>query len=137
LKVDSTNAALLRYSEVETNGTVNITCSEGALRFWFKPVWSSGTGPGSEGRLIEVGTQGSNGWWALHLNTTGTELRFSAETDAVGTNYLSADIGWSSCGWVQIVLNYLNTAHVEGKCIGNGLNLGLRPKSFAAVDRFS
>jgi hypothetical protein len=31
----------------------------------------------------------------------------------------------------------LNTAHVEGKCIENGLNLGFRPKSFAAVDQFS
>jgi len=32
---------------------------------------------------------------------------------------------------------HLNTAHVEGKCIGNGLNLGFGPKSFAAVDQFS
>jgi hypothetical protein len=93
-----------------TNGTTNFTCAEGAGRFWLKPDSASGTGePGSEGRRIEIGRQGGNGWWALYLNRTGANLLCSAETNGLGRNYSSAGIGWQSCDWVQIVLNYTPT----------------------------
>ena len=57
--VDGVNPALLSYNVVETNGNTNINCQTGSVLFWFKPDWSSanagGNGPGTWGRLIEMG----------------------------------------------------------------------------------
>src|ERR1019366_10225932 len=59
VQVDSNDPAYLVYRTVETNGERNIIVQNGSIRFWFKSDWNSsttnsGTGPGNEGRLIEL-----------------------------------------------------------------------------------
>ena len=34
----------------------NIACEAGAIRFWFRPYWSSGVGPGTDARLLTLVT---------------------------------------------------------------------------------
>jgi hypothetical protein len=66
LQVAGPNPARLNYSDVEAGGSANLNCREGTIQFWFKPTWSSGTGPGHVARLIEIGdpTNPEDGWWA-------------------------------------------------------------------------
>jgi hypothetical protein len=115
--IDSTNAAVLAYRDVETNGNANINLRNGTIRFWFKPEWGSidrpnGTGPGSAGRLIEMGNYSplfTNGWWALYFSPDGTQLLFGSSTNGAGTTNLSATISWVAKRWHQIVFTYSPT----------------------------
>ena len=57
--INSNTVANLKYRDVETSLSANINCRNGTVRFWFKPDWNSsttnsGTGPQSQGRLIEL-----------------------------------------------------------------------------------
>jgi len=100
-------SAYLIYRDIETNGTANFNVWTGSIRFWFKPSWNSGEGPGTEGRLIEVGDQDSgNGWWALMFSEDGTALGLITQTNGDPTCNLSAPINWTSDQWHQIVLTY-------------------------------
>ncbi|HYG34662.1 MAG TPA: immunoglobulin domain-containing protein, partial [Clostridia bacterium] len=58
--INSTNVAVLRYNEVEADGTANINCRQGTLRFWFKPDWggtnAGGVGPQAVATLVCLGT---------------------------------------------------------------------------------
>jgi RHS repeat-associated protein len=104
--------AWLAYRESESAApTANINCRNGSVRFLFEPDWSSGTGPGTEARLIEMGTKGTtNGAWGLYVNSTGTSLYFCTQTNGASvapiTTNLSATISWSSANWYEIVLTY-------------------------------
>ncbi len=112
--------ALLQYNEIETTGGTNLVCDSGCLRFWFRPTWDSantngGTGPGSFGRLLEVGAytpDASGGWWALFLDSGGTNLYFSAQSNGLSGTFVSAPIQWTSNTWHLITLNYSPTGSV-------------------------
>ncbi len=111
--IDSTNGALLAYGDLQTNGEANFNLRNGTFAFWFLPNWAStnagGVGPQNEGRLIEIGDQGStNGWWSLVVGSAGTNIYFGTQTNSVSTlttNFI-APISWSSNAWHQIVLTY-------------------------------
>lgn len=124
--VDSTNTALLAYRVVETNGNASINCQTGSILFYFKPDWNSGAGPGSWGRLIEMGNYSSdltNGWWSLFLNPDGTQLMFAMSTNGAGTTNLIASILWASNTWYQIALAYSPTnsaLFVDGQLAATG-----------------
>ena len=85
LKVAGPAPANLKYSELEFDGSANINCREGTIQFWFKPNWSSGTGPGHVARLIEVGDPNNpaGGWWALSVNAAGNRVRFEGLTNGL------------------------------------------------------
>src|SRR5207248_10724057 len=103
-------------------------CSQGTVRFWFKPAWSStnagGTGPQSRGRLIEIGSQGtSTGWWTLVLETNGNRLSFITQTNGTGFTNLVASINWTSNIWHQVALTYgpsNSLLYIDGHAVTNG-----------------
>ncbi len=140
LVLDSTNAALLQYNVVETNGRPNLMVNQGSIAMWFAPDWAStnegGFGPGSLGELINVGqwTSGASyGWWSLNVDPAGANLYFSAQDNAGDTtNYLSAPIAWTTSGWHFIVLSYsaTNTAlYLDGQQATNGAGMSIWPSS--------
>ncbi len=106
--------ALLQYREIETNGiTTNIVCQNGTIYLWFKPVWDSasigGAGPGTYGRLIEMGsytTNASIGWWSLYLGPWGTNLYFGGQTNGAGSTFLSSSVTLTSNNWTFLALTY-------------------------------
>ena len=138
-QIDSANAAILKYRDVETNGNANINLRTGTVRFWFRPDWSSagagGAGPGSCGRLIEAGSNSptlianswvvgqTNGWWALFFATNGNQLLFGSSTNGFGGVNLAANIAWVSNQWHQVVLAYSPTnssLYLDGQLATNG-----------------
>ena len=123
--IDSTNAAILAYRDVETNGNPNINLRRGSVRLWFRADWNSGTGSGCNGRLIEMGSQtATNGWWALIFNTNGTQLTFGSQTNGLALTNLTASIYWASNQWHQVVLTYTATnslLYLDGQLATNGI----------------
>ncbi len=117
---------------MEANGNININCQTGSVLFYFKPDWSSadedhgGTGPGTSGRLIEIGNYDpafTNGWWSLYLNPEGTQLLFGTSTNGDGMTNLSSTISWASNIWYQIALVYSPTGSalfVDGQLLATG-----------------
>jgi len=127
--VDNPGSAVIAYNFFETSGNSNISMNVGTVRLWFKPDWSSstitgGTGPGSAGRLIQLGTQSvSNGWWGLEFNANGTQIMFGNQTNGLAKTILAAPITWITNQWHQIVLTYTNngsTLYLDGQSVTNG-----------------
>jgi len=141
------NSALLQYHEVEANGFTNITCDAGGLDFWFRPDWSSanngGTGPGTFGRLVEVGAytqDASYGWWSLYFDSGGTNIYFSAQSNGATTTYLSAPIQWSSNWWHIISLSYSpsnSTLYTDGQVVASGSGVSLWPGPAVRTNGFA
>ena len=140
VQIDSTNPAVLAYRDVETNGNANINLRNGTVCLWFKPDWSSanqgGTGPGSYGRLIELGSNNpvlvtnswavsiTNGWWSLYLSADGNQLAFGSSTNGFGRVNLAAPASLVSTQWYQIALTYTPTnsvLYLNGQYVANGL----------------
>jgi hypothetical protein len=145
--IDATNAAILNYRDVETNGNANINLRSGTIRFWFKPDWTStdqdGAGPQSEGRLIEMGTEGStNGWWGLLVNSSGTNIYFGTQTNSTDTltTNLTAPISWASGIWHQVVFTYNSTntsLYLDGQAVmTNGSGVAYYPGLAVRVQGF-
>jgi hypothetical protein len=146
--VDSTSPALLTYHVVETSGNTNINCQTGSVLFYFKPDWSSddenqgGTGPGTSGRLIEMGNYDpafTNGWWSLYLNPEGTQLLFGTSTNGGGMTNLSATISWASNQWYQIALAYSpdgSALFVDGQLLANGDGVAYFPNADELTNGF-
>jgi concanavalin A-like lectin/glucanase superfamily protein len=125
LQVNSASAANLKYRDAEANGAANINCRKGSVRFWFMPSWSSGPGPGTTARLIEMGDGiSSDGWWALSLNSIGTQISFASRASGGSTTtYYSVPISWNANEWHQIVLTYDSTAtilYVDAQQVASG-----------------
>lgn len=123
-------ASRLNYREVETNGAPNIYLKRGTVMVWVKPSWISGTGPGQESRLLEVGDQGStNGWWALYTSTNGSQLKFAGKSGGTTTNYLTSTINWST-NWVHVALTFTETnsaLYINGALATNGVGVSAVP----------
>ena len=95
-------------------GRTNLNSVSGAVRFWFKPYWSStnvtgGTGPGFNARLLELVVLTGNNvapHWSLRSNPDGSSLILVAQTQGGPVNLLTAEIAWSADSWHCVVLNY-------------------------------
>jgi hypothetical protein len=121
---NSAGAANLKYCDVEANGSANINCQKGTVRFWFKPAWNSGSRGGTTpGRLLEMGSSsGTTGWWTLEVNNAGDQVAFKTRNDGSGTvnTLLTNNLTpgeWPSNQWRQIALTYSPTAsalYVDG-----------------------
>src|SRR5207248_763292 len=91
--------SLLRFPAINANTNLNLNLQSGAIRFWFAPAWSSasvgGSGPGSYGRLLEVGAPSKDatvGWWSLYFNPEGTEIYFTAHEIAWNYSFAAAQM---------------------------------------------
>lgn len=130
LGMQGTAAANLKYRDVETAGRANISATEGTIRFWFKPDWQSGTGPGAWGRFIELGdATPSGGWWALSINPIGTAIRFETQMGGAPITHMEADgLNWTLSGnlvndWHEITLTYgasMTKLYIDGNLAASG-----------------
>ncbi|HEV2693372.1 MAG TPA: LamG-like jellyroll fold domain-containing protein, partial [Verrucomicrobiae bacterium] len=129
--IDGVTNSILKYRDVETNGSANINLRNGTLRFWFKPDWKSaslgGAGPGVFGRLLELGKYNpayTNGWWSLYLTPDGNRMVFGSSTNGAGGTNVSAAVALTTNQWYQMVLTYTPTnslLYLNGQVLTNGL----------------
>lgn len=112
----------------------DIAPEEGAIRFWFKPDWASGAGPGKYARLIELttgDTKDSWVWWSLYVSPDGCNLYLSGQGPEGPVDFLKADIGWQSDQWHLIALSYDPKGtylDVDSELVGMGSGLPSVPR---------
>ncbi len=128
LQVDSSTNANITCRYFDEDGLANIHCKSGAVRFWIKPNWNGGTGPGNAGRLIEIGdTNSTSGWWSLWVNSAGSQMSFQTKSNGNLTTYFTQSISdWDSNSWYHVVLDYAadqTTLYTNGILAQTGIGL--------------
>ncbi len=104
----------LVISALDGNGKTNVACGNGAIRFWFKPHWTSASlakngGPGVNARLVEFTVLKNNSLavnWSLYTDEEGSTIFLSGQNDFGATKFFQADIAWQSDEWHLLTLNY-------------------------------
>ena len=127
--VQAASPAMLAYNVMEADGNTNLDCQNGSILFWFRPDWSSadlgGTGPGTVGRLIDIGSPNpaeAGAWWSLHFSASGTALRFETASNGVTMSSLIGTSSWYAGEWYQIALTYSPTnsaLYVDGQLLAS------------------
>jgi len=76
------------------------------VRFWFKPAWSSGTGP-DPGSFLYLGN--SSKGFDFGVSSGGNNLRLQTATNSSSYTNFTTSYTFASGKWYQIVLNYSPT----------------------------
>lgn len=126
IDTQNTSAAKLEYLIHEGGNNFCLTRNVGTVRFWFRPNWSGGSGPGSLGKLFEMNWLHSTPHWYLSVDASGDNLDLVSDPDvdcpAGATTHLSGDISsWVSGQWHQIVVTYSlagTELYVDGSKLG-------------------
>lgn len=144
LLVDTNTVAWLQESIVSGSQT-NMTFGPGGggtIEFWFMPDWSSGTGPGDLGRFIDVGAYSSgspSSWLSIYLNSQGTNIYFSSETNGVFTNYLTYAISWTAYQWHLVDVTYSTNEsklYLDGQLAATGAGVLYEPDNTTLTNGF-
>ncbi len=140
-------SGLLALPNNQPDGTPNLTPTEGTIRFWFAPGWTSqpdGTGPGTASRLFEVGAwspTAAQGWWSLAVSPDGTLLGLLAQDANGQTTILQVPIRWHSGEWHQVALSWSSQETVlflDGLRAATSAGVSLAPlTSFTGIQGFS
>jgi alpha-tubulin suppressor-like RCC1 family protein len=126
---------------LDPSGNTNVTSdTASALRFWFKPDWSSqiftnGTGPGINAVLLECDavSGGETAYaWSLQISPDGNTLEVLAQTDAGIGETLATSIAWEAGKSHFVVLNCNGSGsalNVDGQFVATGSPLPSIPPS--------
>ena len=136
--IDTNVPAWVCYNLVEADGSTNMTLTQGSIFLSFSPNWASadetncGTGPGSWGQLLEVGSfDGTNGYFGLYIDPFGTNLVFACGDDQGNSmTCLSAPISWTTNCWHLLALTYSSTnslLYIDNVAVTNGLGVAYLP----------
>ena len=111
---------------VDANGQTNLGVS-GAIRFWFKPSWSSGTGPGVDVPLIEWTTMTysqATVIWSLDVSADGTTLALLEPGSGGPIALLTNQINWQAGDSHLLTLDYGpggTALFVDGELVAQGV----------------
>jgi hypothetical protein len=106
----------------------------GAIRFWYRPDFSSGAGPGQIARLATLASgtgKSAEGWWALVVGADGRSVNVLCETETGPAACLSADIKWQAGDWHLLTLGYTPTnsaLFLDDQLVATGDGLATVPK---------
>src|SRR5262249_19635132 len=96
LNVDTNVPAWLNYDVFNSDGSTNVSFTEGTFLFWYSGDFSSvtegGTGPGEWASLLTVGrfdVGASYGSWSIAIDPSGTNLVFVAQTNGASQSVFS------------------------------------------------
>ena len=102
----------LTYHETEPGGHPNINCRFGTVRLWYRPHWTSGSGPGDYVGLFQLGhwtPDASAGVWGLSLTPDGATIQFGSQSNGVSFTYFAVPITLRAGRWYQLALTYSPT----------------------------
>ena len=126
---------------VDAAGHTNIACDSGIVRCWVRPYFSSasvekGTGPGVDGRLIEMVALGGREFWSLRITPDGAVLYLVGQSESGPGLLLKAPIAWEAGHWHLLALDYgpKGTAlFLDGELAAEGPGMLAVPPSVAHV----
>ncbi len=119
LDMTGTEPRTLITSAMASTNRANFAMSNGTVRLWFAPAWTStslgGAGPEQWATLFELGqtnTVTNPLSLALMIDPDGTHMVFLVRTNGSYVPLLRAEIGWFEGEWHQVALVY-HTAGVD------------------------
>ena len=130
---------------LDAAGHTNLALGTGALRFWFRPNWTSGESLRLTGfpRLLELARAtpvGPEVLWSLHLDAAGNTLFLAEVAGRSAVDVLSAPVAWQAGDWHLVVLAWNPTGtelYLDGELAARGgalsLPVGLTPASAGIV----
>ena len=84
----------------------------GAIRFWYRPGFDSGSGPGNMARLLTLAS-GSGGtsavWWSLVVSPDGSTISLACQSGNDLVPCLSATVAFQAGNWYLVMLGYSET----------------------------
>ena len=84
----------------------------GAIRFWYRPDFSSGSGSGETASLLELITVKGKAeavWWDLVVLPNGNEVALICQTERGAEKCLSAEVTWEAGSWNLLTLAFTPT----------------------------
>jgi alpha-tubulin suppressor-like RCC1 family protein len=122
---------------LNSSGHTNISSDAGgALRFWMRPYWTSGTaGPGVPATLLEFdavsGVETAYAW-SLQVSADGSTMSLYTQTDAGVQEVLQASIAWEAGVSHNVILDFNTTGtalFLDGTLAAEGSGLTSIPPS--------
>ena len=121
---------------LDSSGHTNITSDAGGtLRFWVRPYWSSGAGPGATATLLEfdaVSGAETAYAWSLQVSADGNTLALFTQTGAGVQEALEAAITWQSGISHNVVVNFNSQGtaiFLDGALVAQGAGVAAVPPS--------
>jgi len=113
----------------------------GAIRFWYRPDFGSGVGPGQPATLLQLVS--ANGkteavWWTLVVSPAGNEVHLICQTESGPTSCLGAEIKWEAGSWHLLTIGFAPTnsaLFVDDHLSAVGEGLTPVPKAVAPYTR--
>ncbi len=136
LRMRGTRRALVSFAATNLAGSANLL-SNGTVRFWFAPDWSSsssgGNGPRRPAVLFESGAWASDSGFvhcSLQMDADGNSIRFVLYRPGGLESILTAPIAWTRHERHQLALVSTATStvlYLDGKAVANGNAVALLP----------
>jgi hypothetical protein len=122
---------------LNSNGTTNVSSdTDGALRFWVRPYWTSGAGTNAPATLVELdaASGGETAYaWSLQVSPDGNTLELLTQTGAGVQEVLQTSISWLEGAWHNVVLDYspqgTTALFLDGALAAQGTGLASVPPS--------
>jgi len=92
-----------------------VDAGRGAIRFWYRPSFSSGDGLGSVATLATlVSAQDNNEatWWSLVVTPDGKEIHLLCQRSGGAESCMKAEINWTAGDWHLVTMGYTPTNSV-------------------------
>lgn len=117
------------------SGASTFSPLRGTVRFWFRPDWTSGEGPGGYGSFFSLGKWMSpsgnmKGYWGLSLDPKGERIQLGAQSTEQGDTFISAPLQFHQRQWYEITISYSEKKswiYLDGKMFGPGKGVSIVP----------
>ena len=97
---------------LSSNATWNLDPQRGTLRMWYRPEYTSGSGPGHLARLLTLVSARDQAialWWSLTVSADGSCLQLVCETTNGPAACASAPVSFQAGTWHMLTLGYTET----------------------------
>ena len=94
------------------SNSFRIDAGRGAIRFWYRPDYSSESGPGDVATLATLVSAKDNNeatWWSLVVTPDGKEIHLLCQTSGGAESCMSAEIDWAAGDWHLVTMGYTPT----------------------------
>lgn len=123
-------------------GSSTFSPHHGAVRFWFRPDWASGEGPGGYGSFFSLGkwmapTGDMKGYWGLSMDPKGERIQLGAQSMDQGDTFISAPLQFSRHQWYEITISYSEKEtwiYLDSKMYGPGKGISIVPPAEALAE---
>ncbi|MCO5050792.1 MAG: hypothetical protein M9920_00600 [Verrucomicrobiae bacterium] len=121
------------------SNTFRVEPERGAIRFWYRPDFNSGSGPGQPATLLQLVSANSKTeavWWALVVSPEGNEIHLVCQTEKGAESCLNSKVNWEAGSWHLLTFGFTPTnsaLFIDDQLAAVGEGLATIPKEVASI----